>query len=131
MLKGSLAIGAVALSLAAAGASYAQEADQVAAGEKVFRRCAACHKVGPDARNGLGPELNGVIGRAAGSVPGFEYSPAMAQAGQDGLVWDEVTLDEYLAAPKRLVPDNAMQFPGLKTEEDRAAVIAYLSAAGS
>ncbi len=130
VIKSSLSIGAIALSLAAAGAASARDPALVAAGEKVFRRCAACHKIGPDARNAVGPELNGLIGRTAGSEPTFDYSAAMLEAGQRGLVWDESTLDAYLTDPKALVPGTNMQFAGLRKPEDRAAVIAYLAAAG-
>lgn len=131
MVKSSIAIGALALSLLAPAAASAQDTDLVAAGETVFRRCAACHRIGPDARNALGPELNGLIGRTAGTEPAFGYSAAMLEAGQGGLVWDEATLDAYLTDPKALVPGTNMQFAGLRKPEDRAAVIAYLSAAGS
>lgn len=101
----------------------------VAAGEKVFKKCKACHVVDSE-KNRLGPHLVGVMGREAGSVDGFKYSKAMTEAG---VTWDETTLDEYLADPKGYIPKNKMAFPGLKKEEDRANLIAYLkeAAAGS
>ncbi|MFO1143613.1 MAG: cytochrome c family protein [Amaricoccus sp.] len=112
----------------AATAAVAQESDPAAAGAKVFKRCAACHQVGPDAKNRVGPTLSGVIGRTAGTAAGFSYSDAMVAAGENGLVWDEETLSAYLADPKSVVKGNKMAFVGLKSEEDRAAVIAYLEA---
>lgn len=102
----------------------------IAAGEKVFKKCSACHKVGDGARNAAGPVLNGVVGRSVGTAEGFKYSDVMAQAGAGGMVWDHATLDAYLADPKGFLPKNKMSFAGLKTEEDRAAVIAYLASFG-
>ena len=98
-----------------------------AAGEKVFKKCAACHKVGEGAKNASGPVLNGVLGRLAGAAEGFKYSSAMAEAGANGTVWDAATIDAYLADPKGFIPKNKMSFAGLKKPEDRAAVIAYLA----
>lgn len=100
--------------------------DLVAAGEKVFKKCAACHAVGEGAKDRVGPSLNGVIGRTAGTEEGFKYSPAMVKAGQDGMVWGPDTLNTYLGDPKATVPGNKMAFPGLKVEADRQAVIAYI-----
>lgn len=127
MLKKLLAgIGLVWL---AASPAVAQD-DPVAAGEKVFRRCVVCHKIGDGATNGAGPSLEGVMGRTAGSLEDFDFSEAMVTAGENGLVWDAATLSAYLANPKEMVPGNAMVFAGLKSEEDRAAVIAYIEANG-
>ncbi len=113
----------------AAAPTLAQD-DLAAEGEQVFKRCAACHQVGPDAKNRVGPELNGIVGRPAGTLEGFSYSKAMVEAGAGGLVWDEATLDAYLADPKGMVKGTKMAFAGLKSEEDRQAVIAYLAAQG-
>lgn len=99
----------------------------IEAGEKVFKKCAACHKIGEGAKNGTGPQLNGIVGRAAGTVDGFKYSKPMLDAGAGGMVWDAATLDGYLADPKGFMPKNKMSFAGLKKEDERAAVIAYLS----
>lgn len=99
----------------------------IAAGEKVFKKCAACHKLGEGAKHGTGPMLNGIVGRVAGSADGFKYSKPMAEAGEQGLHWDAAALDAYLADPKGYLPKNKMSFVGLKAEADRAAVIAYLS----
>lgn len=99
----------------------------VAAGEKVFKKCSACHKVGEGAKNATGPTLNGIVGKAVGAVAGFKYSAAMTGAGAGGMAWDVATLDAYLADPKGFIPKNKMSFAGLKKSEDRAAVITYLS----
>ena len=95
------------------------------AGEKVFKRCQACHVIDKE-QNRVGPHLVGIIGRKAGAVEGFKYSEAMAAKGTEGMVWDEATLDQYLADPKGFIPKNKMAFAGLKKEDERAAVIAYL-----
>jgi nitrite reductase (NO-forming) len=98
-----------------------------AAGRQVFRKCQACHSVEPG-KNMLGPSLGGIIGRKAGTAPGYSYSPAMNDAS---IVWDAKSLDAYLTEPEKVVPGNKMPFPGLKTDQDRADVIAYLATAGS
>lgn len=99
----------------------------LAKGEKVFKKCKACHKVGDGAKNGTGPLLNGVLGRAAASVDGFKYSKSFTTAGGEGLVWTAEELDAFLTSPKSYIKKNKMSFAGLKKEEDRAAIIAYLS----
>ena len=98
-----------------------------AAGEKVFARCKACHAVGPEAKNKVGPVLNGVVGRHAGAVEGYKYSKAMAAKGAEGLVWDEAALAAYLANPRGFVKGTKMAFAGLKKEEDVDNIIAYLA----
>lgn len=109
------------------GMALAHAAGDAAEGEKVFKKCKACHVIDSD-KNRLGPTLKGVIGRTSGSVDGFKYSSAMTDAG---ITWDETTLDAYLADPKGYVPKNKMAFPGLKKEEDRANVIAYMKEASA
>jgi cytochrome c len=113
------------LSLAIAGSALAQDA---ANGEKVFKKCAACH-VANEAKNKVGPTLHGVFGRTAGTVEGFKYSEAMTEKGHGGLVWSAETIDAYIADPKGYIPKNKMAYPGLKKPEDRADVIAYLEQA--
>ena len=99
-----------------------------AAGRQVFRKCQACHSIEPG-KNILGPSLAGIVGRKSGAEPGYSYSPAMKQAN---IVWDEKTLNSYLADPQKAIPGNKMPFPGLKTDHDRTDVIAFLaSPAGS
>ena len=102
----------------------------VEAGAKIFKKCAACHKVGEGAKNATGPMLNGILGRAAGTVEGFKYSKAMADAGAGGLVWSDENLHAYLSDPKGFVKRNKMSFAGLKSKDDIDAVIAYLESAG-
>jgi cytochrome c len=97
--------------------------DRVEAGRKVFARCANCHQVGPGARNVFGPELNGILGRRAGGLTGYAYSPALRQAG---FVWDEAKLAAFLRDPQQVVPGNAMRFWGLGDDEQVADLLAYL-----
>jgi cytochrome c len=99
----------------------------LAEGEKQFRKCSACHKVGEGAKNGTGPHLNGIVGRTAGTVDGFRYSKPMADAGAGGLVWDEASLHAFLENPKGFIARNKMSYNGMKKEGERAAVIAYLT----
>jgi len=101
--------------------ALAQDAE---AGKKVFVKCAPCHSIGPGAKNKVGPEQNGLIGRKAGSVEGFNYSEAMKNSG---ITWDETSLDEYLTDPKKKIPGNKMVFPGIKDELQRGDLIAYLA----
>jgi cytochrome c len=104
------------------GPSQAQDA---AAGEKVFAKCKACHVADGD-KNKIGPSLHGIMGRTAGTHEGFKYSPAMVEAGKSGTVWDDATLATYLHDPKAMIKGTKMAFPGLKKDEDIANVIAYL-----
>ena len=120
---------AAVFAFVAAVPAWAQD-DQIAAGEKVFKKCAACHAIGEGAKNKVGPELNGIVGRAAGGLPDFGYSEAMKEAGAAGLVWNSETLHTYLENPKGMVPGTKMTFAGLKKVEDRDAVIAYITQAG-
>ncbi|WP_416900171.1 MAG: c-type cytochrome [Minwuia sp.] len=110
--------------LLAAGAAHA-EGDPVA-GEDVFKKCKVCHMVGDGAKNRVGPMLNDVFGRQAGALDGYRYSSAMQKAGEDGLVWSEEAMMEYLEKPRDVVKGTKMAFPGLKKEQDRADVISYL-----
>jgi cytochrome c len=103
------------------GASaHAQDA---VAGEKDFQVCRACHQIGPGAKIAVGPVLNGVVGRKAGTYPGFDYSPANKDSG---LIWTAEELDKYLTNPQAVVPHTKMIFPGLKDAQKRKDVIAYL-----
>lgn len=117
---------AACLASAIAGPAHAQEAGDPEKGESVFRKCKACHMVGEGAKARIGPPLNDIIGATAGAQEGYSYSPAMKKAGEDGLVWSEETLFEYLENPREMVPGSKMIFPGLKKETDRRNVIAYL-----
>ena len=95
-------------------------------GEALFRDCSACHQVGPDARNRVGPHLNNVFDRKAGSVSGFNYSRGLTRMGADGLIWRFDTLDAYIDNPKALVSDTRMAYRGMKDPTDRADLLAYL-----
>lgn len=94
-----------------------------AMGEQIFKRCVACHTVDKGGRNGVGPNLHGVAGRAVASVAGFSYSGAMKTKGG---VWDEAALDGYLKAPAQALPGGRMAFAGIKDDAERKAVILYL-----
>ena len=102
-----------------------------AAGERVFQRCAACHSVAAgDGPKLPGPNLKSVIGRRAGTLPGFEYSAAMVDAGKtDNLTWTRASLDKYLADPDDVVPGTAMRMNFQLTPDDRANVIDFLEQA--
>jgi cytochrome c len=104
----------------------AQAADPVA-GERIFKRCLACHMVGEDAKPRVGPVLNGLIGRKAGTYEGFKYTEANRNSG---IVWDEATLTENLRNPRVKIPGTSMAFPGIKKDEEIADLIAYLKQFG-
>ena len=106
------------------GRSMAQDA---AAGEKDFLICRACHQIGPNAKNGVGPVLNGVVGRKAGTYPGFEYSDANKNSG---IIWTPEELDKYLTSPQTVVPHTKMIFPGFPDAQKRKDVIAFLQQFG-
>lgn len=109
-----------------AGTAYASEMGDHEKGEVVFKKCKSCHEVGEGAKNRVGPQLNGVFGRTAGTVPDVKYSNNMIRMGNDGLIWTEQTLDAYLENPKALVSRTRMSFRGLKDADDRANLLAYL-----
>lgn len=125
MTTKTILAGFAALSLSAIPA-LANEFGDPEAGAKVFKKCRACHTVGPDAINRTGPQLNEIFGRAAASVDGVRYSDGLTRMGADGLVWDFDSLDAYIENPKAFASDTRMNFPGLKDEEDRADVLAFL-----
>ena len=110
--------------LASMSASMAQDA---AAGEKVFAKCKICHQIGEGAKNFVGPVLNGVVGRKAGTYPDYHYSEANKNSG---ITWTEAELKKYLKDPKAVVPGTKMVFPGLQSEQDIDNVIAYLKQFG-
>jgi cytochrome c len=96
------------------------------AGADVFKKCRACHDVGPSAKNKVGPLLNGIIGRKAGTIEGFSYSEANKKAGAGGLEWTEQIMFDYLEKPLSYMPGTKMAFAGLKDPQDRKDVVAYL-----
>ena len=118
---------AVVAVLAALAATPALAEGDAAAGEKVFNKCKACHAVGEDAKKKSGPVLNGVIGAEAGSSEDFKYSKGLLAKKEEGLVWDEESLNTFLEKPRDFIPKTKMAFAGLKKEEDRENVIAYLA----
>jgi cytochrome c len=105
-----------------AGAVEASAQD-AAAGEKVFSTCKLCHQIGENAKNAVGPVLNGVIGRKAGTVAGYSYSDANKNSG---ITWDEATFREYIKDPKAKVPGTKMAYAGLKDEQKINDLVAFL-----
>lgn len=99
------------------------QAQDASAGEKVFAPCKACHQIGENAKNVVGPAMNGIIGRKAGTVEGYSYSPANKNSG---LTWDEATFAEYIRDPKAKVPGTKMIYPGLKDDQKIKDLIAFL-----
>ena len=106
-----------------AGPAFAE--GDAAAGKKIYNKCKTCHALEAGKKK-LGPNLRGIIGRMAGSVEGYKYSSAMKDSG---VVWTEENIDAYLERPKEFIPGNKMVFPGLKKEQQRADLIAYLKEA--
>jgi len=124
-MKSTHAAAAVLVILSFAGWALPAAADgDVAAGKNLFNQCRACHQIGPDAQNSVGPVLNGVVGRKAGTYPGYNYSDANKNSG---LTWDEATLKEYLKDPRAKVPGTKMVFPGIKQDDRIANIIAFLA----
>ena len=117
-----------ALMAALVGSAEAQTAPgDPAAGDKVFNKCRPCHQIGEGARNAVGPELNAVIGRHSGIVPGYNYSDANKNSG---LTWDEPTFRDYIKDPRGKVPGTKMSFAGLTRQRDIDDLVAYLKQFG-
>ena len=106
--------------IVAIGRGYAQDA---ASGEKIFVQCKACHQIGENAKNAVGPVLNGLFGRKAGMIEGYSYSSANKNSG---ITWDEATFREYIKDPKAKIPGTKMTFPGLKDPKQIDDIVAYL-----
>jgi cytochrome c len=123
-LRLALSIAAVAASALPASAPAA--AQDAAKGQQIFNRCRACHAVGPGAKNKAGPQLNGVVGRKAAAVPGYNVSDAMNQAAANGLVWTEPKLTAYLESPDSFLPGGVMAFAGVKNSGDLKDLVAFL-----
>jgi cytochrome c len=123
-MKRAVLLSAVAATLAlCTTVVQSQDAEN---GAEVFKRCRACHEVGDTAKNKVGPILNGIVGRKAGTIEGFNYSDANKKAGADGWVWTDEKMMEYLLNPRTAMPGNKMAYAGLKDEQDRKDLIAYL-----
>lgn len=116
----------MAVAMTISGGAFADDGPDLAKGKKIFARCKACHTLEEGGADRIGPNLHGVFGRTAGTKDGFNYSKSMVEHGADGLVWSDETLMTYLEKPAAMVPGTSMSFPGLKKEEDRANLIAYL-----
>ncbi len=108
--------------------AQAQDAD---AGQRVFNQCRACHVIAAGGRNGVGPNLHGVWGRAAGAVEGFRYSAPMRQKATEGLVWTEENLRAYLTDPKTVVPAGSMAFAGIRNPQQLNDLMAFLQRAST
>ena len=113
-------VSALILVAGAAGSSHAQDA---AAGERVFAQCRACHQVGENARNAIGPMLNGLFGRKAGTIEGYNYTPANKNYA---VTWDAASFTDYIKDPKSKMPGTKMVYAGLKDEGRIQDLIAYL-----
>lgn len=115
--------------VAAAGTASAAD---LAAGEKSFAKCKICHKIGEGATNMVGPVLNGIIGRVAGTYEGFKgYGEPLKKLGADGLVWDEAKLKEYARDPKVFNPGTKMAFAGIKDDTELDNIVAYVAQFGA
>ena len=106
--------------------------DLVKEGEKVFKKCKACHRIGDNAKHGTGPHLNNIYGRIAGNLSDFKkYSKSIKTAGEDGLIWTSDTLSSYIENPKKYLKGTKMNFKGLKKSDDRSALLEYLRTASA
>lgn len=109
--------------LMGAMAQFPVLAQDAALGEKVFNKCRACHQIGEGAKTLVGPPLNGIVGRKAGSIEGYSYSDANKNSG---ITWDEATLTEYLKNPRAKIPGTKMIFIGIPNEADILNLVAFL-----
>ena len=123
LFPAALAVISLAAVSISATSSYAQEGD-AEAGKRVFNQCRACHQVGETARNAVGPHLNGLFGREAGSVEDYKYSKAFAEVDK---VWDEENFAVYIHNPREVTPGTKMVFAGLRDDKQIADLTAYLA----
>jgi cytochrome c len=118
-----LFIAAVVLAVSTGSAS----AQDLAAGEQSFRKCLPCHAVGDDARNKVGPLLNGLEGRKSGTIEGYTYTDANKNAA---IVWNEASFKEYIKDPRAAIPGTKMVFAGIKNEKEASDLWAYIAQFG-
>jgi cytochrome c len=119
-----LAAAAAALALI----SIARADGDPAAGEQSFKKCLPCHSIGPEAKNKVGPQLNGLDGRKAGTAANYSYSDANKNSG---ITWNEETFEKYIADPRAMIPGTKMIFPGIKSEKERDNLWTYTSQFGA
>lgn len=117
----------IATTILLAGSTLSAAAQDAAAGKAVFAQCRVCHQVGEGAKNLVGPHLNGIFGRTAGTVEGYIYSEANKKFGK---TWDEATFTTYIKDPKGVVPGTKMAYAGLKDDRKIADLVAYLKSFG-
>ncbi len=113
------------LLLGVAGAGTAQ-AQNTAAGQRAFAQCSACHTINAGGRNGVGPNLHGIVGRKAAAIEGFRYSAAMRDKAQQGWSWTADNLREYIRNPRAAVPGTSMAYAGMRNDEQLNNLIGYL-----
>lgn len=119
-----LILPALIAALCATGAAQAE--GDAAKGEKVFKKCAACHSTDPAKGSKAGPNLHDVVGRKSGTYADFKFSPAMTKLGEEGHVWTPEEIEKFVENPKAMVPGTKMTFAGLKKPDERADLVAYL-----
>ncbi len=125
-LPTSFAIAAIAIVGAVGAVSNPAHAD-VAKGEKVFKKCKACHTMEEGGKNRIGPNLFGIVGKPAAANADFSYSDALTAAAADGLVWTEENLDLFIKKPRKFLKKTKMSFAGVKKDEQRANLIEYMA----
>ncbi len=126
-LAAALLVLALACGVAGTDGATPPTAEQLAAGERAFQKCYACHAVDPAEQGAEGPLLRGVVGRKVAALPGYAYSSAMRFYATDGKAWTGARLDAFIADPQGVVPHTAMNFFGLADATERAALIAWLA----
>lgn len=120
MLSVRAATAAIVLATVAVSGAVAQDLEN---GAEVFKKCRACHQIGEGAKNAVGPQLNGLFGRKAGTTEGFTFSEANKASG---VTWDEATFANYIKDPRAAMPGNKMAFAGVKEEEDIKDLTAFI-----
>ena len=128
MSRSTAVLAAPLLAILAFGASLPAAAQDAEAGRRVYNQCRACHTIDAGGRNGVGPNLHGVVGRKAGAVDGFRYSASLKEKAEGGLTWSEENLRAYIANPKAVIPAGSMSYPGLKNEQQMNDLMAFLKA---